>query len=144
MQSTPSLETFFSRIFHHYPNLHLALCTSHHWMDIRKVCYLSVSWYTLLHLPEMPKTSCPQISSSNTTSFLLPSIHSFSLFLGQIVIKQLQAFSRFFKNGGHTKQKRWFFPLLELRFYWGRQSVNKYMFRSGHDKFCEEWWSLKE
>lgn len=83
MQSTPSLETFFSRIFHHYPNLHLALCTSHHWMDIRKVCYLSVSWYTLLHLPEMPKTSCPQISSSNTTSFLLPSIHSFSLFLGQ-------------------------------------------------------------
>lgn len=82
MQSTLSLETFFSLIFHHYPKLHSILYTSHHWMEIRKVCYLSASWCTLLHLPEM-HTSSPQISSSNITSFLPPSIHSLTLFLGQ-------------------------------------------------------------
>lgn len=87
MQNNLSLKTYFSLIFHHYPKAHSNLCTSHHWVEIGKVCYSSASLHTLLYLPKMffihlQDTGCPQISSSNSTSCLLSFIHSLNVFIG--------------------------------------------------------------
>ena len=81
MQNNLSLKTYFSLIFHHYPKAHSNLCTSHHWVEIGKVCYSSAFLHTLLYLPKMffihlQDTGCSQISSSNSTSCLLSFIHS--------------------------------------------------------------------
>lgn len=65
-------------------------------------------------------------------------MYFFNLFLDQLFIKHLLALYRCSRNGGcSSKQNSQYFVLLEFRFYWADN-----MFRSGHDKFYEEWWNL--